>query len=198
MKIRTPIIAGLAAVALVVVAACTSAPPQTNAQEAARQNDQRTSAEALQQLQQNQPTPVFDYSQLRQNLIELVTAQANSTATTTFFFLEGVDHPIDQCPSIGAPIPSTMQLTNPESVSTVEGGQYNAKNPYTLPQVEPTGVYTGQSSGTYVICIDSSGQAYANYWEGYTKTVFGPAEWSATDKQVKITGAPTFDFSEGR
>lgn len=177
---------------LLVAAGCSES--MGSSSDAARKNDEQVSADALEQFQRNQPTPKFDYSQLRQNLIELTTAQAQSTATTTFFFLEGVDHPIDQCPSIGGAIPTTMQLTNPDQMEQAGHGN----QPYTLPQAEVTGVYTGDSTGTYVMCLDAQGNAYANYWEGYIKTVFGPAEWDAEAGQVKLVGPPSFDFSEGQ
>lgn len=186
---------GIVALVALGVSACSTV-PSSNAEKDARENDERVSAESLSQLQKNQPTPKFDYSQVRQNLIELQSSQANSTVTTSFFFLEGIDHPIDSCPSVGSPIPTTMQLTNPEQAESGERG--SNWEVYTLPQAEVTGVYTGQSSGTYVICIDGSGNAYANYWEGYVKTVFAPAEWDKTTGSIKIIGDPTFDFSEGK
>lgn len=153
-------------------------------------NDERLSEQSLADLQRAHPTPKFKRSQLRQNLIELTTAQAETTQTTTFFFNQGIADPVMVCPSIGFPIPSTAQLTNPE--------QKVNRHDLTLPQVEPTGVYTGDSTGTYVICIDAKGKAFASYWEGFVQTVTGPAEWNATDKRVALVGPSSFDFSEGK
>ena len=158
-------------------------------QDTARKNDERTSASSLARQQKAQPTPVYDWSQYRQTLIEVTDAKANATQTTSFFFLEGIGL-ISSCPSIGFPVPSTAQLTNPVSMGTT----YH--NPYTLPQVEPTGVYTGDSSGTYTVCVDDSGKAYASYWEGYVQTVTGPATYE--DGRVVLTGKPTGGFTQGK
>ena len=59
----------------------------------------------------------------------------------------------------------------------------------------PTGIYTGDSSGTYVICVDAKGEAYARYWEGYVQAVSGPAEFR--DGQVVLIGPSSFDFDNG-
>lgn len=137
---------------------------------------------------QAQPVPEFQSSQYRQNVIDIETAQADTTATTSFLFNQGVQDPITSCPSIGFPIPSTAQLTNPEGklqdYSLVVG------------QMEATGVYTGDSTGTYVICVNAKGEAYASYWEGFVNTVTGPATWNTTTHQVELTGPVTGGFSE--
>lgn len=177
---------GIAAVSLLVFAGC----EEQNNESKARRNDEKTAAAGLVDLQAAHPTPKFDRSQLRQNLIEIITAQAETTATTTFFFNQGVIDPVHVCPSIGFPIPSTAQLTNPE--------QKVENHSLTLPQVEPTGVYTGDSTGTYVICTDANGSAYANYWEGFVQTVTGPAKWDSDSKAVELIGSSSFDFSEGQ
>lgn len=96
---------------------------------------------------------------------------------------------VGSCPSIGFPIASTTQLTNPE----VEKGPRESR--ITLPQVEPTGVYTGESTGTYTICVDDEGRPYASYFEGYVQTVTGPATFR--DGQVELTGKPTGEFTKG-
>ena len=138
-----------------------------------------------------QPVPTFAFSQLRQNLIEIEAAQAGTTATTSFFFNQGIANPISSCPSIGFPIPSTYQLTNPMQVADT-----SRDNGVTIGQMESTGVYTGDSSGTYVICVDGEGAPYAMYWEGFVSTVSGPAQW--VDGQVVLTGKPSVDFTVKR
>lgn len=153
-------------------------------------NDRDTSSQQLLDLQQAHPTPRFTRSQLRQNLIEITTAQAETTATTSFFYNMGVAQPVHSCPSIGFPIPTTMQLTNPEQ--SVNMGHQGGGS-HTLPLAEQTGVYTGDSTGTYVICVDAQGDGYAMYWEGFVQTVAGPAEF--VDGQVQLTGPPSFEFS---
>lgn len=167
--------------ALVLLSACSDGPGSKET-EAAKQQ--------LAGFNANQPVPVFNYSQLRQNLIELETSQAQTTQTTSFFFNMGVQGPIGTCPSIGYPIPTTDQLTNPQQ-SVTHGNDGIA----TVGQIEANGVYTGDSSGTFVICVDADGKPYANYWEGFVQTVSGPAVWDDAAKQVKLTGAPSATFT---
>lgn len=174
----------LAAIALVVLVLAGCETGSNKAQNA----DRKTAARQLAGYQKNQPTPVFTWSQLRQNLIEIETAQAHTTQTTSFFFNQGVQEPVSSCPSIGFPIPSTYQLTNPQA--KVE------RHDLTLPQIEANGTYTADSTGTYVICINAQGQAYAVYWEGFVQTITGPAKWNGT--QVELIGKPSFTFSKSR
>jgi hypothetical protein len=180
-------LAGLAVVAL-VLAGCS-----TGGATKAQSVDQQSSADALAQVQQAQPTPAFSWSQLRQNLIEIETAQANTVQTTSFFYNQGVQTPIFTCPSIGYAIPATYQLTNPDQVQLHQGDR-NGGN-VVISQNEVTGVYMGQTSGTHVICVDANGQGYDNYWEGFVQTVTGPAHWDAAKGQVVLDGAPTAAFS---
>lgn len=176
------------AVALIVgmlfaVTACQSGSKRNQA----IRDDQNKTAEGAVALQQSQPTHTYTYSQLKANVQEIEDAQANPTQTTSFSFNQGVRDPIDSCPSIGFPIPATDQLTNPE--------QKVPDHDLTLPQQDPTGVYVGNTSGTYVICIDPNGHAYASYWEGFVKVVSGPAVWDKTLGQIVLTGDVTGDFS---
>jgi hypothetical protein len=153
----------------------------------AREADEDASEDVLRTLQRAHPVPSFERSQYRQNLVEIITAQANTTATTSFFFNQGVQDPIHSCPSVGFPIPSTAQLTNPDQIS---------HNSTVISQVEPSGVFTGDSTGTYAICIDAEGEGYAVYWEGFVQAVTGPAEWNIERHTVELIGASSFDFSE--
>lgn len=136
---------------------------------------------------ETQPVPTFEWSQLRQNLIELETAQARTTQTTTLFFNMGSDMPVAQCPSIGFPIAATYQLTNPLQ-RIAEGA--------VVEQMESTGVYTADTTGTYAMCVSVSGAVYAVYWEGFVMTVTGAAEFR--NGQVTLIGEPTVDFSVGQ
>lgn len=157
---------------------------------AANSKDRAVANKQLTEFQTNQPVPTFNWSQLRQNLIEIETAQARTTQTTTFFFNQGVQDPVSSCPSIGFPIPATYQLTNPEAKL--------ANHDLTVPQIESTGVYTADTAATYVICIDAQGRTYADYWEGFVKTVTGPAKWDAPAHAVVLTGPPSFQFTKGK
>lgn len=154
--------------------------------------DRELSDEILADLQKAHPVPKFDRSQLRQNLVEIVTAQADTTQTTTFFFNQGVLDPVFECPSIGFPIPATSQLTSPQM--SYGGGSAGR---IAVPQVEPTGIYTGDTAATYAICIDANGDAFAHYWEGFVDVVAAPAAWDSEAQRIKLTGSPSFDFSGG-
>jgi hypothetical protein len=182
-KITTALVAGAS---LLGLAACSEEADTATRAEADTAEDQ------LQQFLQSQPVPVFTSSQLRQNLIEIETAQANATATTSFFFNLGVVDPVHSCPSIGFPIPGTFQLTSPEKPAGNREGGY-----YSLPQLEANGVYTGDTTATTAICVDADGKGYAFYWEGFVSTVAGPAEWNAETKTVELTGTPSAEFSTG-
>lgn len=186
----------IAVAAAVTVGAIALAGCSTGGATKAQNTDQQTSADALAQVQQAQLTPVFSWSQLRQNLIEIETAQANTVQTTSFFYNQGVRDPIFTCPSIGYAIPATYQLTNPDQVQLHQGDR-NGGN-VVIAQNEVTGVYTGETSGTHVICVDATGKGYDNYWEGFVQTVTGPAEWDAAKGQVVLTGSPSAAFSTGK
>jgi hypothetical protein len=185
MNRKTPLLILTAIFLVFGLAAC-----QPDAGNSATDKDEATSAQALNDLQKAHPTPSFKRSQLRQNLIDIATAQADTTQTTSFFFLEGVGV-VGSCPSIGFPIATTAQLTNPGR----ETGPRESR--IVLPQVEPTGIYTGESSGTYVICVDAKGDAYARYWEGYVQSISGPAEVD-DNGQVQLIGPSSFEFDNGK
>lgn len=155
--------------------------------------ENKQQAQATNSLVTNQPLPHFNFSQVRQNLKEVETAEANGVQTTTFFFNQGVANPIMSCPSIGAPIPTTDQLSNPSQV--VDGGNGQGYGITTTGQMDPTGVYTGDSSGTYVMCVGGNGKTFATYWEGFVQTVFGNATWNDSTHQVEMKGDPSFKFS---
>lgn len=179
-------------IALAVTALALLATACTSESEAIRQ-DREAAEENLNRLNDAQPAPEYSWSQLRQNLIEINDAQAGTTQTTSFFFNQGVATPITVCPSIGFPIASTTQLTNPWQAARV-----GSEGRYVLSQAEQTGVYTGDSAGTYVICVNAEGKPYAQYWEGFVSTVTGPAEWDATAGQIKLIGPPSFEFTSGK
>ncbi len=140
------------------------------------------------QMIKNQPLPQFNYSQMRKNLIEIETAQAQGVQTTSFFFNQGVQDPIFVCPSIGVPIPNTASLSNPLAVER-HGGSDGG-------QMDPNGVYSPTSAtGTFVICVGANGQPFAKSWEGFVDAVFAPARWNQQLHQEEIIGPASFKFS---
>lgn len=148
-------------------------------------SDQKNISSQLKEFDKTQPLPHFDWSQYRETLIQVETAEAQGVATTTFFYNQGDAEPIKSCPSIGFPIPITSQLTNPTQV-----GHYSG-NPYVLDQSEPNGTYTGDSSGTYVVCVLPNGDKTVDYWEGFVDTEGGPAHYDAGKHQIVDDGSPT-------
>lgn len=141
-----------------------------------------------------QPLPVFNKSQLRQTLIEVETAQSQPTPTTTFFFNLGSVDPISSCPSIGFPVATTDQVSNPEQITRAGVGSGNYSDGV-IPQIDPNGVYSGDSTGTYVLCLNAAGLAYASYWEGNVYAVSGAASWDRTTHSITNVTNPTGNFS---
>lgn len=184
------IVAGFLAIVLILASCSSDSTGPSNA----RETNERAIANQEDRYNQSQPVPAFDWSQLRETAINIITAQAQTTDTTTFFFNQGVLEPVSQCPSIGYPLPTTTQLTNPSDVVSVdtpgEGG-----SAVTVGQMEPSGVFSGDSTGTYALCVNGNGDAYAQYWEGFIMTVSGQASFE--DGNVILIGEPSFDFSEG-
>jgi hypothetical protein len=115
--------------------------PQTSSESSQVNGQQQTYAK-------NQPLPQYDYSPERDELIQIYNARMKVVNTWTVIFAMG--KPVFVCPSKGYPIPYTTQLTNPSQV------QYSGTSAaITIPQAEPNGLYTGQSSATWVLCIRS-------------------------------------------
>ena len=150
-------------------------------------NERKAQQQIENRLEINQPIPVNPYSQMRQNLIEIENAEANGVQSTTFFFNQGIKDPIMTCKSIGAPIPSTAQLSNPDKVER-HGSQYDGGN-VVIHQMEPNGVYTGDSTGTWSECLNAQGKPYPQYWEGFVSSAFGDATWDGHQIVVKDPSA---------
>lgn len=143
----------------------------------------------------NQAPPGFNYSQIRQNLIDIETAEANGAQSTSFFFNYGQRDPYMSCPSIGAPIANTTSLTNP---SQITWGANNA-GPAVTDQMDPNGVYAPtSSSGTWVLCVGADGKVVPQYAEGPVHAAFAPAVWDATNHQISIIGPASVNFSAGK
>lgn len=182
-------VTGLAAAAVlaVSVAACTTGggEPSGQQQENNQQQQDTTSLEA------SQPIPHYNWSQIRQTAIDAENIAANGAQTTSFFFQMGDPDPVFSCPSIGMPVPNTAQLSNPQQVVDPSNGN-NGVNSVTIGQMDPDGIYApSSSSGTYVICVNSSGAKYLMYWEGDVMTAASGAEWNAAKHEIIVIGAPT-------
>lgn len=164
----------------------------------AASQDQSTVNKQLGAFEQSQPVPFNNWSQYRQTLIDIEQAQIHGVATTSFFFNQGVQDPYMSCPSIGFPVASTSQLTNPTQVSNGGGNQNTSNENVTIDQSEPNGAYTGQSTGTYVICVLPNGSKEPQYAEQFVHTVGGAAHWDQTTHQVVPDGAATVATKTGK
>ena len=174
-KIAVPI-AGIA-VAVGALAGCNG-----NSGQATENQQQRQDTNSL---VNNQPIPHFNYSQIRQTLIDAETIAANGTQSTSFFFQMGNQDPVFSCPSLGMPVANTAQLSNPQQIAGSNGSA-------AISQMDPYGVYApSASTGTYVICVNGSGTKYLEYWEGDVMTIASGATWNAATHSLKVTGAPT-------
>lgn len=161
-----------------------------NQNNSAVKQDQAVTNSIMDRLGANQPIPAIDWSQERETLISLLNARAHTVATTTFFYNMGSNKPIDSCPSIGFPVPTTAQLTNPHQITFApQPGGGNADG--VVEQAEPTGIYTGDSQGTYVVCVAPGGAKFIEYWEGSVNTVGGPAHFDPQSQEIVLDGAPT-------
>lgn len=176
-----------AAVLAVSLAACTAG----GSVSAGQQQENRQQSADTNSLEANQPIPHFNYSQIRQTLIDAETISADGTQTTSFFFQMGNQDPVYSCPSLGEPVANSASLSNPSQAQWNTSGTNTVASAVTG-QMDPDGVYApSSSSGTYVICIGSSGKKYLQYWEGNVLTVSAGAEWDESTHSVKVTGAPT-------
>jgi hypothetical protein len=176
-------------IAAFAVAGCTSgnSAPSGQALENQQQKQDSTS------LVNDQPIPHFNYSQIRQTLIDAETISSDGTQTTSFFFQMGDQDPVFTCPSLGMPVANTAQLSNPDQVINDTGSSSPTGGAaLTVGQMDPDGIYApSASTGTYVICVNSSGQKYLEYWEGDVMTVTSGATWDSATHSLKVMGAPT-------
>ena len=183
-KIAVTVLAAVAA--LLGITAC-------NGQSQGQKIENKAQAQDTLSLETNQPVPHYNWSQYRQTIIDSETIAANGTQTTTFFFNLGVRDPIFSCPSLGIPVPNTASLTNPDQVVTQDSQGNGISGAATIGQMDPYGVYNPTASeGTFVICVNDSGQKYLQYWEGPVQNVTAPAAWDYGSHTLKVTGAPTF------
>jgi hypothetical protein len=188
----------IAASALVLAAplgACTS--HKNGAASNARKQEATQQAQDTLTLIQAQPVPHFDWSQIRQTLIDIEGAQAHAIQTTSFFFQQGMNHPYLVCNSIGFPVPASDELTNPQQIVT-QGSLRSGGGNVTIDQQDPTGIYTADTAGTFVLCVNRNGQAEAQYAEPFVHTVAGPAAWNTATQMIEFTGNPTAAFNVGK
>jgi hypothetical protein len=139
-------------------AACTST---ALVQEQAKVNSQ-------QEIAQNKvPQPVMEIYLERYLMSSLYTARDQAVATWSYIQSPYTGKILWRCTSVGFPIPGGTQLTNPS--------QYYSST--TLPQAEPNGLYTpNTSAGTYVMCVNKDGTITPAYKEPQVETSLCPIE----------------------
>lgn len=154
------------------------------------------------QLDKNQPAHSYSRSEIRQELNDINDAEALGVQSTSFFMPPGAGpgssaDPQGSCPSIGAPVPATDEITNPHQIikdnkAPINNGGGNQ----VIDQEDPIGIYQGATTGTWVMCIDPhTGRTYGQYYEGYVRVVMAPAVWDYTTHQPKLTGEPPDIFA---
>lgn len=153
--------------------------------------EQEAISDGFSQLVDSQQIPTFDFSQERQTVIDSETVRATGAASTALFYIEGVGLEF-WCPSIGAPVPSSYQLSAAESWADIPGDE--SRELFPVDQGEPTGVYVGDSDATWVICLDDQGRSFGQYWEGPVGSTVATVENLPEDKRIQPTDIQ-FEFT---
>lgn len=147
--------------------------------------DQQDASDTDQQAQlydnNGQRTHSYNHSQLRATLQDVEDYEAHGVATHSFMMNKNgtLNH---ECPSVGMPVHATDQLTNPLKID------WGTNASGVVAQMEKTGVFTGESSGTFVLCVRPNGSTYIDYWEGDVNTLGAPAHWDQATSQVVVDG----------
>lgn len=152
MQLRTFAIVGAVVLAGFTLAGCTN------------DSSSYTEKKAVEKQQKifvdGQPAPLFDWSLERHLLVEIYKAR-NEAVNTHSIVRDLNGKPFFECDSIGFPIPSNTQLTNPDKIADYSQGGFAI-----LPQPEPNGLYTSPStSGTFVFCVNEDGTVSPSYFE---------------------------------
>jgi hypothetical protein len=189
MRINRRIIAAIGVVLVAgTLAACSNAPVGTTA--SGLQQESQAQTQDSNNLDHNQPVPVYKFSQARQTVINVQDIEATG-ANTTSFGLSNNGSEVWHCSSIGMPVPADAQLTNPQQIVPHQYTDANGNlfaGDGVIAQPDPIGYYTGVTTGTNTLCVTPTGAQYIQYWEGYVDAVSGPA--SFVNGQVVLQGAP--------
>lgn len=130
----------------------------------------------------SQPIPIFPFSQEYQTLLDILTVRATGTHGT--YYLRNLQGDvIEWCPTQGGPIPSTYQSTPSQQYVDIERDSLDQKFPVDLP--EPTGVIPGDSSATWVLCLDDEGRGFPLYFEPAGQWVGATVNYPAS-KRVTV------------
>lgn len=192
MRKLSVIIAALAVA--ITVTACKQGDESAKKGGETAQQEQQAVQTGFNRLSKSQQIPTFDWSQERQTLIDVETIRATGATSTSSGYSE-YGNLIWWCPSAGAPVPSTYQLSSSQQYVDLPGDESRGR--YPIDQGEPTGVYVGPSNGTWVVCLDDAGQRIGQYWEGPVNVTVGVVNGLPSDKRVRVAES-TFTFEDGK
>jgi hypothetical protein len=191
-KFRIGAVIGAAAIACLSLAACDNSGSTTGTATGDQLSQQQQQADTT-QLEYAVPLPSFGFSELRFELVQIEAVQALGINSTSYGFEPGIQHPAWTCPSIGLPVPATDQLSNPDQAQWNSGSGGNnawAVAGVAVGQEDPNGVFQGDTTGTYSLCVTPTGHQYLQYNEGYTDATTAPSHWDAASGQIVLTGTP--------
>lgn len=188
---RLTIVAALLACLLIAAAAACS-PPKSSKKAGENVNDEQQSiANTFDRLSDSQPIPSPDYSQERQIVIDVETIRAEGThGTAVATTLDG--SLLWWCPTYGAPVPSTYQLSSDTQYVDIPGD--HTRDRFAMEQGELTGVYVGDSQATWTECLDDNGTPFAKYEEANVGWTSGVVNSLPADKRARVDEI-TFAFT---
>lgn len=149
----------------------------------AEEREEDATGRSMNRMTASQQVPEYDFSQERQTLIEAQNIRAEGThGTAQVYNLDGSLR--WWCPTVGAPVPSTYQLTNPWDVEWRGGTHGNSGA--AVSRAEPTGVYSGDSEATWIVCLDDAGTAFGKYSEAQVDWTSGVVADLPDDLRVRV------------
>lgn len=152
-----------ASVSLLALFALSSCEDTKSSAEQASETEITETGSQMKVLTDAQPAIRVNYSQVRQTLLLAEYLAASSSASQAFEFIPGVPNPVFECESVGFPVPGTFNLTNP----LIEDPNSRQESGIVVSQAEGMlGVYTGDTQGTYVVCLTPEGKPYVHWAEG--------------------------------
>jgi hypothetical protein len=158
----------------------------------ARRADEQLAGEQLGIYQNGQPVPIYDFSQVRDTLIQINTMLVEGRQSYATIVSPLTGEPLFSCPSVGFPIPADTQLTNPSQVVSTASGAV-------VEQIEPNGTFTSKNTNaTYILCIQEDGSAVPVYSEPPVIASGAALVWDPATKQYQFAGEASMVVQVGR
>jgi len=169
---------------VLLLAACDSS------DEEARKAEERQAGTQLETYQKVQPVPFYDFSQVRDTLIQINTLLIEGRQGFATIVNPLTGEPIFSCPSVGFPIPADTQVTNPANV---------AREGAVVEQIEPNGTFTSKNTqGTYILCVADGGKAIPVYSEPPVIASGAPLVFDPETGRYQFAGEPSMVVEVGR